>query len=129
MQATIDIRVPPTMSIKQVQVFLENKLKSYSNISYTIEAQAQEEPTLPTNKTPLYTALSKTIQKFNLTTKPHFFEGASDLRFYLAREIDGIGLTPFTIEDNIHGTNESVPVDQLIRGKNIMTQFLHDFCT
>ena len=30
--------------------------------------------------------------------------------------------------DNIHGADEAVPLDQLIRGKNIMHQFLKVFC-
>ena len=127
-QATIDIRIPPTMKLADIKILLEKELKPFKHLSYSIEAQATEEPELQEHYTELYKALEKTIQTFGLTVRPHFFEGASDLRFYLDRQIDGIGLTPFTIEDNIHGTNESVPLDELIRGKKIIEQFLLDFC-
>lgn len=128
-QATIDIRVPPTMKKRKVLELLENKIKEYTDISYEIIAEADEEPEIGDYQTILYKALSKTIDKFNLTSQPHYFEASSDLRFYQALGIDGVGFTPFTIVDNIHGVNESVPIEQLIRGKDIMVQFIKDFCS
>lgn len=127
-QATIDIRVPATMKVADAQKLLEEKLKQFPTLSYTIEAQAMEEPELGDYQTELYHALAKTVKQFGFKERPHFFEGASDLRFYLVRNIQGIGFTPFTVEDNIHGTNEAVPVNELIRGKQIIEQFLLDFC-
>lgn len=127
-QATIDIRVPPTIKKREVLELFENTMKKYSHLMYKILAQADEEPELGNYQTPLYQALSNVIQKFNLDVQPHYFEASSDLRFYQALGIDGIGFTPFTIVDNIHGINESVPVDQLIRGKDITIQFIKDFC-
>ncbi len=128
-EATIDIRVPPTMKRSEAISFLEETLQPFGNLSYEILAQAEEEPDLPEDHTPLYRALEKTITASGLSVQPHYFEGATDLRFYQARGIDGVGLTPFTVEDNIHGTNESVPVSQLIRAKNIMHSFITEFCT
>ena len=128
-QATIDIRVPPTMKKSEILALFENVMKQYSHLTYKILAQADEEPELGNYQTPLYQALSKVIEKFNLHAQPHYFEASSDLRFYQARGIDGIGFTPFTIKDNIHGINESVPIDQLIRGKDIILEFIKDFCS
>lgn len=128
-QATIDIRVPPTMKKRDILKLFEDTIRHYPCLTYNILAQADEEPHLGNYQTPLYQALSKAIQKFNLESRPHYFEASSDLRFYQARGIDGIGFTPFTIIDNIHGINESVPIDQLIRGKDIIVQFIKDFCS
>ena len=128
-QATIDIRVPPTMKKRDVLNLFEKTIQQYRNTTYTILAQADEEPELKDYKTSLYIALSNVLQKFNITAKPHYFEASSDLRFYQVRNIDGIGFSPFTVQDNIHGINESVPVDQLIRAKDIMAQFVADFCS
>ena len=127
-QATIDIRVPPTMKKHEVLALLKKMLTQYPHITHMILAQADEEPEIGEYRTPLYQALSKVVAQFNLHTQPHYFEASSDLRFYQARGIDGVGFTPFAIPDNIHGINESVPIDQLIRGKNIMVKFLRDFC-
>lgn len=128
-QATIDIRVPPTMKKHMVLELLEKKIKEYPELSYEILAQADEEPEIRDYETILYKTLSKSIEKFNLSSQPHYFEASSDLRFYQALGIDGVGFTPFTIKDNIHGINESVPVEQLIRGKDITVQFIKDFCS
>ncbi len=127
-EATIDIRVPPTIKCCEVLAQFEKMLTPFKHLTYSVLAQAKEEPELKQYKTKLYLALEKTIARNGLSVEPHFFEGASDLRFYLAKGIDGIGLTPFTVEDNIHGTNESVPIDQLIRARKITTEFLTDFC-
>jgi aminoacylase len=127
-QATIDIRVPPTIKKRNVLELLEKTMQEFPHLSYEILAQADEEPDLGNYQTSLYLALSKTIEKFNLQAQPHYFEASSDLRFYQALGIDGVGFTPFTIPDNIHGINESVPIDQLICGKDIMVQFIKDFC-
>lgn len=126
-QATIDIRVPPTMKKKDVIKTLEDALVRYPSLSYVITAQADEEPDFIDGKTELFKALEHTIKSFGYTVKPHYFEASSDLRFYLDRGIDSVGLTPFTVTDNIHGTNESVPLDQLINARKMMTQFLTEF--
>lgn len=127
-QATIDIHVPPTMKKREIIRMLEAVLQQYPHTTYKILAQADEEPELGAYQMPLYCALSKAIAHFNLGAQPHYFEASSDLRFYQVLGIDGVGFTPFTVVDNIHGINESVPVDQLIRAKDIMIQFMRDFC-
>lgn len=127
--ATIDIRVPPTMKKREALQLLEAAMNKFPQLSYKILAQADEEPDLGDHRTILYKALSDAIAQYNLESQPHYFEASSDLRFYQARGIDGVGFTPFTIVDNIHGVNESVPVSQLIRAKDIMVQFIKDFCS
>jgi len=98
---------------------LDKELKPYPHLSYTIAAQADEEPLFNDTKTFLYEALEKSIQSFGYEVRPHYFEASSDLRFYLAKGIDSVGLTPFTVPDNIHGTNESVPLEQLKKADEI----------
>ncbi len=128
-RATVDIRVPPGCACSEIITILENLIKGYPTLEYTILARAHEEPKIDNYETRLYKKLAQSIKEYGLDTRPHFFEASSDLRFYQALGIEGVGLTPFTIEDNIHGTNESVPVPQLIRGKEIFVQFLKDFCS
>lgn len=127
-QATIDIRVPPSRKKQQVITEFEDILHKFPHLQYKILVQAMEEPEISDYNTPLYKTLKKTARQFNLDVAPHFFEASSDLRFYQAQGITGAGFTPFTVQDNIHGTNESVPVEQLIRGKDIMVEFLKEFC-
>ena len=117
------------MKKQQVVQLLENALRKFPELKYKILAQADEEPEFDDKRTKLYNALSNAIATYDLEVEPHYFEASSDLRFYLILGIDGIGFTPFTVVDNIHGINESVPVDQLIRGKDITVKFIRDFCS
>jgi len=126
-QATIDVRIPQTIKKKEIVALLDKTIAQFPTMSYEILAQANEEPEPRDYHTPLYKALEKAIKTTGLKAQPHFFEASSDLRFYQARGIDGVGLTPFAIVDNIHGINESVPLKELERGKEIMVQFLKDF--
>lgn len=126
--ATVDIRVSPQEKKLYIKQKLKQLLQNYPHLACTIEAEAQEEPETHAYQSPFYRALERTIETFGLQAHPHYFEGATDLRYYLDRGILGIGITPFTIKDNIHGTNESVPIDQLIRAREIIEQFLIDFC-
>ena len=127
-QATVDIRVPPIITLEQVHHMLKDMIRQYPHTAYTIEATVDDVPFDRNYQTPLYETLAQTIAQHQLQAKPHYFEGATDVRYYKALGIDGIGFTPFTVKDNIHGTNESVPVNQLIRGKNIMLDFIKNFC-
>jgi N-acyl-L-amino-acid amidohydrolase len=127
-QATVDVRVPCSIKKAKIITKLDELMQEYPTLSYIILAQADEEPDIQKYETELYKGLRSSIEKFGLLVQPHFFEASSDLRFYQARGIQGVGLTPFTIQDNIHGTNESVPIEQLVRGQKITLQFLKDFC-
>lgn len=126
--ATVDIRIPPTIKIDDMLHTIEHILNEHKNSSYVIHAIGPEYTHTNDYHTPLYESLAQTIKDCNLQPKPLFFEATTDLRYYKALGLDGIGLTPFTTQDNIHGTNESLPVNDFIQGKNIMLQFLKNFC-
>lgn len=127
--ATVDIRVPPHMPLKKMQQFLDDLIKKYPSAGYAIEATVDEPVVDHEVKNSLYQCLEMVVKnRHNLAVEPHISEGASDLRYYLAQGIEGVGFTPFTIMDNIHGTNESVPIVQLVRGKEIFFDFLLAFC-
>jgi len=52
--------------------------------------------------------------------------GTTDSRFFRRRGIDAYGFSPFLVaaEDasGIHGVNERIPVDDFLRGCELMTQ-------
>ncbi|MBA3751844.1 M20/M25/M40 family metallo-hydrolase [Candidatus Dependentiae bacterium] len=127
--ATIDIRIPPTLDIQQILSWLEDKLQLFPSITLHIEATVDERPARADHETMLYAALAKAIKIHNKNPKPFVTEGASDLRFYLQRGIDGVGFSPFTNEDNIHGTNEAISIVDMIEAKAILLDFLKFMCT
>lgn len=128
-KATVDIRVPPTIKKKHVVDILNEIISKYKQLDFKIVAQADEEPDFVDYNTSLYNELRIAIMNHGLKVKPHYFEASSDLRFYLDLGINGVGLTPFAIKDNIHGVNESVPISEMVRGKDIFVTFIKSFCS
>lgn len=126
--ATIDIRVPPTMKMNKIIHFIEDILRGYTNSSYIIHATVPDYEMGDDYCTPLYNVLAQTVHNYGMQPQPLFFEGSTDLRYYRALGLDGVGFTPFTTQSALHETNESLPIVDLIQGKNIMVNFLKNFC-
>ena len=59
---------------------------------------------------------------------PTFLTGTTDSRFFRARGIPSYGFSPFAIDagdlKGIHGPNESIPVDEFLRGIETMRRVL-----
>lgn len=128
-QATVDIRIPPAYKQEEIIQFFHTQISKIAGVNFTILAQSNEECAMHNFQgTMLYGALKNAIEYFNLQARPHFFEASSDLRFYWARGLEGVGLTPFTCKDTIHKNDEFVPIDQLIFGRDLFFHFLKDFC-
>lgn len=126
--ATIDIRIPPALKIDDVHHVLHTKFKRFPSITLSVEATVEERAPEDTHTTTLYTAVEESIRAHGLQAKPVITEGASDLRFYLKRGIEGIGLSPFTNKDTLHGINEAVSINDMMRGKEIILTLLKRMC-
>lgn len=125
--ASVDIRIPPSKKMQDIKDFLDILCLEYPQVSYEITAAADERSEAP-DCSILFDSLSLATQKYGLDVLPLYFEAASDMRHYHKAGIQGVGFTPFTSEDNLHGTNEWITVAELIEGKNIMSNFLNAFC-
>jgi len=125
--ATLDIRVPPTMSTREAAEMIDEWMKGFQQISYSIEAVVYEGKQGDTSSL-LYRVLESAVGAAGLKAQPYFAEGASDLRFYLQEGIEGFGFTPFTIKDNLHGVDEAIALSDLALGCGLMYQILVDFC-
>lgn len=126
--ATLDIRVPPSIPLFQVKTMIEEMVQRYPSLSYSVEATVNDYIMPENYKSELYLALEKICSNNNIQTRMWVSEGASDLRFYKERGIDGIGFTPFTGQENIHGTNESVLIQDMVQGKKIMISLIKEIC-
>lgn len=127
-EATIDIRIPPATSIESIKQELDRLCEKYPAVKYEVAYSVEEREPRKGYNTVLYKSMEKALAFHGVTARPQVTEGASDLRFHLRNGLDGIGITPFTVADNIHGTNESVPIAELIKGKNIFVTFIQNFC-
>jgi aminoacylase len=126
--ATLDLRVPPTIATEQIEAMVKNIIAPYPQSEYEVLAAVIDQARSPSYETVLYTSLAQAITECGLVPEPFFFEASSDLRFYTALGLEGVGFTPFTVQDNMHGTNESVSLTDLIQARKIMMHFLQHFC-
>ena len=107
---------------------IEQELKDFPDITYSIMAQAREREFNQDFKTTFFDAVKKSIEKCGLTAQPYFAEIASDLRFYQEKGIEGFGLSPFTIQANLHGFDENISVEDMELGRNVFFNVLVGFC-
>lgn len=126
--ATIDVRVPPTIRLQDIALYLEKLLVNYPSITYKIESTVQERFYDQSYQNTFYQSLERAIQENGLTAHAFHAEESSDLRFYLERGLVGFGLTPFTCKENLHGTNESITVKDVELGRDIIYSLIKDFC-
>lgn len=127
-QATIDIRVPSDFSLSQAIEMFELILKKHPAITYQIMATSIERCASTPLDSILYQACAQAITLHGITPKSFAFQATTDARFYSNMGIETIGLTPFCVTPNLHGTNESIRVEDVLLGQKIICAFLEIFC-
>ena len=126
--ATLDMRVPAAMSMKDAEKMINDMLYNYPTITYEVLAKVDDYQCPEIGLSAFHQALRQSIEKTGLTTKPLYFEATTDLRYYLGQSIGGFGLTPFTVKENLHGINEFVTIEDLKRGTTIIQNLIEGFC-
>jgi acetylornithine deacetylase/succinyl-diaminopimelate desuccinylase-like protein len=127
--ATVDIRVPPTMRMAEIHEQLRIMLHNYPGLSYEVKSTVAEREYDEFVETDLYKALADAIKEHGFQLENIYMEGSTDLRFYQEKGLHGFGLTPFTVAENLHGTNECVGINDLERGLQIFITFMKTFCS
>ncbi len=126
--ATADIRVPPFMSMEAVHQQLQLMMQQYPGITYEVRSTVEERIYEQFVETSMYRALVESIEDQGLSVDKIYMEGSTDLRFYQAKGIEGFGISPFTVEANLHGINECVSLKDLETGKQLFIAFIKKFC-
>lgn len=126
--ATIDMRIPPRMAVDEARALFDAFINNYPTLSYEILATSKERCTPISLDSPLYVTLAQAIAEHGLQPQPFIFEASTDARFYSHKGIQTLGCTPFTNKPNLHGTDESVSVQDLEQGCKILSTFLQLLC-
>ncbi len=126
--ALIDIRIPPSILYEQVKKIINSHLGGYPTIKCTIEKETKESITQESSGKKIIQSIEKISRANGLALKSYLCEGTTDLRFYLQKNIEGIGFVPFTCKGEAHNTDESIGIDEIIFGRDFMYDFLLDFC-
>jgi acetylornithine deacetylase/succinyl-diaminopimelate desuccinylase-like protein len=103
-------------------------MKKYPQLRYEVLATSQERMNPISADSYFYRELSKVIMDCGFTPRPFSFEATTDARFYSHRGIPVIGLTPFMIAPNLHGTDEYIRIKDFEQGIDIIYSFLKKFC-
>lgn len=127
-QATVDIRIAPEETSADIQAKLDALCALYTNVTYIVRARGLEQTGIGDMSGALATTCEHATLAHGLTLVPHYFEGATDARFYAQRGIETIGLTPFISTPNLHGINESLTCAELLQGQKIFEHIIKHFC-
>lgn len=128
-EAHLDVRILPGEDPGQVVGELESLLDGYG-------VRVELTRKTPGNESPLDTADFKTIKEAFLkhypdaVVVPSLLFGSSDSRYFRDRGVTAYGFCPFlaTTEDikGVHGINEKVSIDNLIKGAAIFQDALNN---
>lgn len=127
-QATVDVRVPPQMTLQEGQEKLDEFIADFPHISYVVESTVPERSYCPEFRNEFYAVLERAINKEGLAAHPFHAEESSDSRFYAEKGVRWFGLTPYTIKENLHGVNECITLKDFELGCEIFYSILKDFC-
>lgn len=127
-KATIDVRIPSTLTIDEGIIMLNELVAKHEGISYRVLATSYDRMVPTSNRSSFYGIVKDSVIAHGLRVREFVFEATTDARFYSHRGIQTLGLTPFTSTPNLHGTNECITLLDLEQGKTIFETLLHALC-
>ncbi|GED69890.1 succinyl-diaminopimelate desuccinylase [Brevibacillus reuszeri] len=123
----VDFRVIPEHSLDQIYNRVLSILQSLEQKDPTFKAKLiritdfQTEPTITDESSPLIYELQEAVQEVTGRTLPVVgILAQSDTRWFIRNGIPGINFGPGTSENNIHGFNESMEIEDLIQTTKIL---------
>lgn len=126
--ATIDMRVPPAMKLIDARAMIDAMMLHYPQLSYEVTCQANDLAIDDDKQQVFFQVIAQALANHGIKAQAYHAEEASDMRFYQAQGIVGIGLSPFTMVENIHRIDECIRISDLERGRDIMVTLLQSFC-
>lgn len=126
--ATVDMRVPPQESTRKALDALDNILKRFPGVQYTLAREVFDYVQPDVTQSALTLAAKRAAEGLGFQARFVHAEGASDSKFYMQHGITCIGITPFFVEDREHRVDECVPLTELEYGYALMFNVVKDFC-
>jgi acetylornithine deacetylase/succinyl-diaminopimelate desuccinylase-like protein len=132
-ELTVDCRVPPGYSKKDVEKMISNLLRG---IDCEFAFIQESEPTLSPTNTPLYEAIEKSLLKHvpEARLEPSTKTGGTDSRYFRNRGLVAYGFQPVKVEGNyydwfrmIHGDNERISIENLMFSYNVLKEAIEHF--
>ncbi|KAM9324366.1 aminoacylase-1-like [Gastrophryne carolinensis] len=127
MSATFDLRIPPTVNLKEFEAQIEGWCRAAGD-QVTIEFHQKcmnQRVTTPDDSNPWWKAFSNPCKELGLKLKPEIFPAATDSRFIRAAGYDALGFSPMNNTPILlHDHDEYLSEDIFLRGIEIYTSII-----
>ncbi|MEM1558111.1 MAG: M20/M25/M40 family metallo-hydrolase [Thermoproteota archaeon] len=132
-ELTVDCRVPPGYSKKEVKEIISNILRG---LEYEFNFIQEADPTISPTNTPLYKAIENSLLKHapEARLEPTTKTGGTDSRYFRMRGIVAYGFQPLKVEGSyydwfrmIHGDNERISIENLLFSYNVLKEAMESF--
>ncbi|MFS0864296.1 M20 family metallopeptidase [Fredinandcohnia sp. 179-A 10B2 NHS] len=126
----IDFRVIPEHTLDGVFLRVEQVLRKLQEQDHELEIQIdrlrgfETNPTVVEENSPLITELQKAVREVSGKELPVVgVLGQSDARYFIEQGIPTINYGPGTNQNNLHGFNEFIEIDDLIETTKVLATF------
>lgn len=126
--ATIDMRIPSSVSVQEGIALIDLLMQNHTGLTYEILATSHERSAQLSSRSLLYQSVARAVIECNFEPIPFVFKATTDARFYSHAGIQTLGITPFTSAANLHGTNESISITDLMDGIHVFVALLRILC-
>ena len=117
-KATIDMRIPPGITTKEVFSWISKNADGCEIIK-----EEESNPTFTSQENIYVRSMLKSARKFVRSAKPYIILGATDGRFFREKGIPSIKFGPGRLEE-AHTANESVSEKEILSAREIYNDFL-----
>jgi succinyl-diaminopimelate desuccinylase len=131
----VDFRVIPEQSLDDIYNRVSTMIERLQMEDPEMNIQVERVPDFQTNPTvteansPLIEELQSAIREVRETTIPVVgMLGQSDTRWFIQNGIPGINFGPGTNNNNLHGYDEFMEIEDLIQTTKILTVLAKNFC-
>lgn len=128
-QAWLDIRVNPTESLQAIRQLLDTLITQFPTLCYQVKATVDDIVTDASHRSKFYEEIVSSLAEDAVKAVPYYAEESADMRFYKKAGIEAVGLSPLTSQPQLHAVNESITLDDLHTGYNVMFNLVQKLCS
>ena len=130
----VDCRILPGTDPDELAIRIRELLEAGGCRNFTVAFKGKSQSSVSPTDTPLYRALEDSFTRHDPRARvvPYMSPGATDSRFFRARGIPAYGLqfdASIEATQRIHGHNERISIEQLIRGTRVLYDTARRFCS
>ncbi|XP_063797430.1 aminoacylase-1 isoform X2 [Pseudophryne corroboree] len=127
MSATFDLRIPPTVNLKEFEAQLDGWFRAAGDqVTWEYHQKCMNQRmTTPEDRNPWWKAFSDPCKELGLKLRPEIFPAATDSRYIRTAGFDALGFSPMNNTPILlHDHNEYLNENVFLRGIQIYTRII-----